>query len=34
MLEKIIIEELERVGFEVTLNDGTTRDKGKTSEFI
>lgn len=31
--EKIIIEELERVGFEVTLNDGTTRDKGKTAEY-
>lgn len=31
--EKIIIEELERVGFEVTLNDGTKREKGKTSEY-
>jgi len=31
--EKIIIEELERVGFEVTLNDGSGRLKGKTSEF-
>lgn len=31
--EKIIIEELERVGFQVTLNDGTTRVKGKTSEL-
>ncbi|SKA82570.1 beta-N-acetylhexosaminidase [Clostridium sp. USBA 49] len=31
--EKIIIEELERVGFEVTLHDGTTRDKGKTSDL-
>lgn len=31
--EKIIIEELERVGFEVTLHDGTTREKGKTSEL-
>lgn len=31
--EKIIIEELERAGFEVTLNDGTTRDKGKTAEL-
>jgi beta-N-acetylhexosaminidase len=30
--EKIIIEELERVGFEVTLNDGNTRDKGRTSD--
>jgi beta-N-acetylhexosaminidase len=32
-IEKIIIEELERVGFEVTLNDGTSRSKGKTSEL-
>ncbi|GAA0181397.1 glycoside hydrolase family 3 N-terminal domain-containing protein [Clostridium sediminicola] len=31
--EKIIIEELERVGFEVTLNDGTGRLKGKTAEY-
>lgn len=31
--EKIIIEELERVGFEVTLNDGRSRDKGKTSDL-
>lgn len=31
--EKIIIEELEKVGFEVTLVDGTTRDKGKTAEL-
>lgn len=31
--EKIIIEELERVGFEVTLNDGSTREKGKTLEY-
>ena len=31
--EKIIIEELERVGFEVTLNDGNTRDKGRTSDI-
>lgn len=31
--EKIIIEELERVGFEVTLNDGMSRDKGKTAEY-
>ena len=30
--EKIIIEELEKVGFEVTLIDGTSRDKGKTAE--
>ncbi|NMA85613.1 MAG: glycoside hydrolase family 3 protein, partial [Epulopiscium sp.] len=32
--EKTIIEELERVGFEVTLNDGTTREKGKTLEYV
>ncbi len=32
-VEKIIIEELERVGFEVTLNDGTTRIKGKTLDL-
>lgn len=31
--EEIIIEELERAGFEVTLNDGSTRNKGKTSEL-
>lgn len=31
--EKIIIEELERVGFQVTLNDGTIREKGKTREL-
>lgn len=31
--EKIIIEELERAGFEVTLNDGTGRNKGKTSDL-
>lgn len=31
--EKIIIEELERVGFEVTLNDGNSRDKGKTADL-
>ncbi|GFP74653.1 glycoside hydrolase family 3 protein [Clostridium fungisolvens] len=31
--EKIIIEELERAGFEVTLNDGNSRDKGKTAEL-
>jgi len=30
---KIIIEELERVGFEVTLHDGSSRDKGKTLEY-
>ncbi|MDR7870576.1 MAG: glycoside hydrolase family 3 N-terminal domain-containing protein [Tissierellaceae bacterium] len=30
--EKIIVEELEKVGFEVTLHDGNTRDKGKTLE--
>ena len=31
--EKIIIEELERVGFKVTLNDGNSREKGKTSQL-
>jgi len=31
--EKIIIEELERAGFEVTLHDGNSRIKGKTSEL-
>jgi len=31
--EKVIIEELERVGFEVALNDGASRDKGKTAEY-
>jgi beta-N-acetylhexosaminidase len=31
--EKIIIEELERAGFEVTLHDGTKREKGKTAEL-
>jgi beta-N-acetylhexosaminidase len=31
--EKVIIEELERAGFEVTLVDGKSRDKGKTSEL-
>jgi len=31
--EKIIIEELERAGFEVTLVDGKSRDKGKISEL-
>lgn len=31
--EKIIIEELEKAGFEVTLHDGTNRNKGKTSEL-
>jgi beta-N-acetylhexosaminidase len=31
--EKIIIEELESVGFEVTLNDGTTRDRGKIQDL-
>lgn len=31
--EKIIIEELERMGFEVTLNDGNSREKGKTLEY-
>jgi beta-N-acetylhexosaminidase len=30
-VEKVIIEELERAGFEVTLNDGNSRAKGKTS---
>lgn len=33
-VEKIIIEELERVGFEVTLNDGTSRIKGKISNLV
>lgn len=32
--EKIIIEELERVGFEVTLNDGTSRVKGRTTDLV
>jgi beta-N-acetylhexosaminidase len=32
-VEKIIIEELERAGFEVTLNDGSTRIKGKVEEL-
>ncbi|MBI9015218.1 MAG: glycoside hydrolase family 3 protein [Clostridiales bacterium] len=31
--ENIIIEELEKVGFEVTLNDGMAREKGKTAEY-
>lgn len=31
--EKVLIEELERVGFEVTLHDGTSREKGKTTEL-
>jgi beta-N-acetylhexosaminidase len=31
--EKVIIEELERAGFEVHLNDGTKREKGKTLEY-
>ena len=31
--EKIIIEELEKAGYEVTLVDGTTRDKGKVSAY-
>lgn len=31
--EKIIIEELEKAGFEVTLHDGASRDKGKVSEL-
>lgn len=31
--EKIIMEELERVGFEVTLNDGKSRNKGKIREY-
>lgn len=30
---KIIIEELEKAGFEVSLNDGYTREKGKTLEY-
>ncbi|MFT8349117.1 glycoside hydrolase family 3 protein [Clostridium saccharoperbutylacetonicum] len=32
-VEKIIIEELERAGFEVTLNDGSTRIKGKVEKL-
>ncbi len=31
--EKVIIEELEKAGYEVTLIDGTTRDKGKTANY-
>ena len=31
--EKIIIEELEKAGYEVTLVDGTTREKGKVSAY-
>jgi beta-N-acetylhexosaminidase len=31
--EKIIIEELERAGFQVTLHDGTNRNKGKISDL-
>ena len=31
--ETVIIEELERVGFEVTLNDGTTRALGKIADY-
>lgn len=31
--EKIIIEELEKAGYEVTLIDGTTRDKGKVEHY-
>ncbi len=31
--EKIIIEELEKVGFEVTLHDGTELSMGKTAEY-
>lgn len=31
--EKVIIEELERVGFEVTLHDGANREKGNTSDL-
>jgi beta-N-acetylhexosaminidase len=30
--EKIIIEELEKAGFQVTLHDGANREKGKTAE--
>ena len=30
---QIIVEELERAGFEVTLHDGNTREKGKTAEY-
>lgn len=32
-VEKVIIEELEKAGFEVTLNDGMKRDKGKIEEL-
>lgn len=32
-IEKMIIEELESVGFEVTVNDGTTRNKGKIDDL-
>ncbi len=32
-VEKIIIEELERAGFEVSLNDGSTRIKGKIQDL-
>lgn len=31
--EQIIVEELERAGFEVTVNDGNNRDKGKTAQI-
>lgn len=30
---QIIVEELERAGFEVTLHDGTSREKGKTAQY-
>lgn len=30
---QIIVEELERVGFEVTLHDGNSREKGRTEEY-
>jgi beta-N-acetylhexosaminidase len=32
--EKVIIEELERVGFEVTLHDGSNRIKGKIEDLV
>lgn len=34
LVQKIIIEELESAGFEVTLNDGTSRIKGKISNLV
>ena len=32
--EQVIIEELEKAGFEVSLNDGHKREKGKTLEYV